>query len=1232
MQISIYGLRSICVVSCFAALVLTMTLTPVIFGQSATTGALTGTVRDSSGAVVPNASVTVTSIATGQVRTTTTSANGTYTVGLLPPGDYQVKFQASGFTVAFVSSVTINVTETPVLDQALSVGSQAQQVEVRADTEAVQTASSTVGTVINSQALTDIPLTTRNYTNLLGLTAGANVGVFDAANMGRGTQDIAVNGSATTQNNYQQDGAPVSLTMGNDGFIGSGAGTSGGGSNPGIGAVSPDAIQEFKIQTSLFDAGYGRKPGANVDVVTKSGTNQFHGTAFEFFRNTDLNANDFFRKISPPIGGVPQDGRQVLNQNQYGGTFGGPVKKDKLFFFASYQETWQKNGFSPAGFSTPTLVGIPLGDRSNTAAFKAALGAAFCPGGSATAGTTGKTSNGGVQVACNGSNINPVAINILQLKAADGTYFIPSSTTGVNQNVLFSSPAKFTEHQAIGNLDYVLNDRNTLSLRWFYGNDLTLASRGCGTTAAAVTLCVPGDPGEAQILTQYWVGRVTSSLTNNLVNEARISIQRVPAYSINQTPFTDTQVGIAPIIPSVNILNTTTVSGLFTWSSPGPSQAYASSWEAADQVSWSHGKHTIRAGFEEQRDRYNYHSTSFAVGTETFQTFQDFLLGLPGCAPSLTVAQCTASGTAGLTNGTFTSNISSSGTSTSVLPPGGLKLEFRAPAANAFVQDDVKIRSNLTLNLGLRWEYDGLQSEASGNNTNIWPNLINTVNTPSSVGTSAATGTLAGFVVPSNFNFSIYPVPPVGGLFQNNKRIATQGSPSKVDFAPRVGFAWKPLSTDRFVVRSGAGYFYDRIATANYWKAAVQATPYAVPVFQSAAANYFSTEAQPYAPTSLGWSPRWVNFATGTSSNLSDILVYPRYLTPLTYQWNLNIQYEFRPRWVLEVGYVGIRAIHQVPDPFVISSLEHELNEAQLVSPSNPICQGSTCITTNTTQNAQLRVPYLGFSPGGLGAEQTFGDGKFNNLQATVRKQFSHGLTFQAAYTYGRGVTTTSYVAFNDPDQPLRYGLNPSYRPQRFTINYSWDLPFGDHDGFVGKIASGWNLSGVTVVQDGLPLTPTDTRGGAIYGFGPGTAVTSTAEFASGMGNANVGSSGSLEQRLGGSVLGGPGYFNKSAFGTIPNVGAVNGVGGGVGWGNSGYGIILGPGQFNWDMALVKTTKVGGIREGATLQFRTEFFNAFNHPQFSNPAVVDVSKSNFGQITSTSVNPRLIQFALKYAF
>ncbi len=241
--------------------------------------------------------------------------------------------------------------------------------------EAVQTATSTVGTVVNSETMTATPLTSRNYTNLLGLSAGANAGVFNAANLGRGSQDIAVNGSS-----HRPEQLPTGRGV-HRSFARSGGAADGGG-NVGMGIVNPDAIQEFKIQTSVYDAGYGRNPGANVNVVTKSGTNQFHGTAFEFFRNTDLNANDFFRKISPPVNGMPNDGRQVLNQNQYGGSFGGPVKKDKVFFFASYQETWQKNGISPDGYSTPTLVGIPRGDRSNTAAFQAALGAAFCPGGS----------------------------------------------------------------------------------------------------------------------------------------------------------------------------------------------------------------------------------------------------------------------------------------------------------------------------------------------------------------------------------------------------------------------------------------------------------------------------------------------------------------------------------------------------------------------------------------------------------------------------------------------------------------------------------------------------------------------------------------------------------------------------------------------------------------------------------------------------------------------------------
>jgi hypothetical protein len=350
--------------------------------------------------------------------------------------------------------------------------------------------------------------------------------------------------------------------------------------------------------------------------------------------------------------------------------------------------------------------------------------------------------------------------------------------------------------------------------------------------------------------------------------------------------------------------------------------------------------------------------------------------------------------------------------------------------------------------------------------------------------------------------------------------------------------------------------------------------------------------------------------------------VGPNFPTPLTYQYNLQAQYEFLHDWVLEVGYVGSRGIHLYPQGGVT---ERELNQALLASPTNPV----NGITTNTVANASVRVPYLGFSPGGLAADETYTQSHFNSLQATVRKRMSHGLQIQAAYTYSSSISTSSYITYNDATQQY-YGANPYYRPQRLAVNYSWDLPFGSRDGFVGKFVNGWNLAGVTIAQVGTPLTITDTRGGSVYGYGPGAVQTSTAEFASGMGNANVGTPGGVEQRLGGAA-GGPGYFNKAAFlSTGPPV--IGSDGKATGYGNAGLGVISGPGQFNWDATIQKTTRVGGIHEGATLVFRTDFFNLFNHAQFNAPTTVDVSKSTFGQITSTVVNPRLVQFGLKYVF
>jgi hypothetical protein len=1208
------------VVGCLVLVLCSMMLAPAMFSQTASTGALTGTLKDSSGAVVPNATVTLTSLDTAQVHTATTSSDGTYKFGLLAPGSYNVKFESAGFNTLEVPAVTIAVTETAVLDQTLQVGAQTQEVEVHAQTQAVQTESTTVGMVVNSQVMTQTPLTSRNYTNLLGLSAGANASVFNAGNIGKGTQDMAVNGATTSQNNFQQDGASIVIWTGN-GY----AADSGG--SPGIAVVNPDA-------------GYGRKPGASVNVVTKSGTNQFHGTAFEFFRNTDLNANDFFRKLNAaPL----PNGRPVLDQNQFGGVFGGPVKKDKLFFFASYQETRQINGLSAAGAADPTLVGIPNIARG-TPAFQAALGAAFCPGGSAVSGAAGTSVNGPAirtagftNVLCSGANINPIALNILNLKNADGTYMVPGSTTGGNQSTFLSESAKYTEHQAIGNFDYVINEKNTLSGRWTYSDAITNAPIGCNITSTTLTTCLQSSGAIVEIPTQYVTGKLTTSVTSNLVNEARLSMQRSVGKPENATPFTDAQVGITPIEPSVPYLNGVTVTGLFQFGAQlkNATDKFNLSYELADTVSWSHGKHTIRTGFEYERDRQDWHFPGLAIGSQTFKTFQDFLLGLPGCSPALSAAACAASGAAGTTNGTAQSNISTTGNSTGITPAGGEDFQFRAPVASAFLQDDYKVRHNVTLNLGVRWEWIPLNSAANGENTNVWVPLIAAVPN-SQLGTTAATGTLAGFVVPSNFPFASFPAPPVGGLFVNDKKTPTANDAPISNFAPRIGIAWRPLASDRLVFRTGFGSFYDRAGNTIYNKSATQGSPYDTPIAKSAAANWFSTFAQPYCtlPTpgvactapALGWTPRFFNPVTGSGSGLAVLSTNTIYYVPVTYEWNANIQYELANQWVLELGYVGSRGVHQVPDATLDGGiLEHNVNQPLLASVASPLDCGNggavgPCVTTNTAGNAPLRVPYLGFAPTGIGVDQTISDARFNSVQVTVTKRFSHGLQMQANYTWARGFDTSSYINYQNAALPMIYGLMPYLRPQRFAVNYSYDLPFGKHDGMVGKLANGWNLSGVTVAQDGFPQTITDANAGNIYG----NVQLSTANYAAGAGPASVPTPGGDTSRLG-VIAGTTGWFNKAAFAPVASSGA-------NGYGNSAYGIVLGPGQFNWDISLIKTTKVGGINENATLIFRSEFFNAFNHPQFNPPVSNDVTASTFGVINSASVNPRLIQFALKYVF
>jgi len=1183
---------------------------PSLMAQTAATGSLQGTVTDASGASIPNATVTLTSQSTGQERTTTTGGDGTYRFPLIPPGAYKLKFAAGGFKGAEATNINVNVTESPVFDQKLEVGTATEQVTVEANVETLQTASSSMGTVVGAATATSIPLTTRNYTNLLGLSAGANASVNNASNLGRGGMEIAVNGASTAQNTFQMDGVSVVN------YASSGLSTEGA-TYPTIGIPNPDTIAEFKIQTSLYDAGYGRNPGANVNVVTKSGTNALHGTAFEFFRNTELNANDFFRNRS---GGS----KQVLNQNQFGGVLGGPIKKDKLFYFASYQQTWQKNGIAPQGYATGvTLPPIPTGDRSNTAAFTQALGAAFCgfqtnPGGGG--------AGAGTQVACNGSNINPIAVKFLQAKLADGSYFIPSSgTAAFKSGVTFSSPAYDKEYQGMLNLDYLMSAKNTVAFRFYRSYEPQIIS----FLGAAGSAYLPGTPATDPFGYHNMVTKLTTIVNNNMVNELHVSYQRTTTDAF-QNPPTSTYAsqiygtaanflgGGLPFTPVISIPGFFQAGG----SSSNDESVHNFQAQVGDQLSWNKGKHTIRAGGEFEQVNWFWDYQGLSHGIMAFQTFNDFLIGLPGGCGAAS-ANC---------NGSNFSNILNTNNFSVRSGPGGIVHGYKARNGNAFVQDDIKVNQRLTVNLGVRWEYDGLMADKYGNATNLWLGQLATVNNPATFPNSPATATAAGWVVVNNYDTKTWGALPAGVL-QLDSPVPSKNRVPLDDFAPRLGFAWQPTAGNKLVVRGGAGYFFDRVPGNTIGHAVEQSPPYSITLDQGASTNQFSSLAQPFQNIPLGTFPtRWLNFNTNKGSDLAQSFMVDNLITPLVYSWNFNVQYQIAPTWMIEAGYVGSRGIHQ-PNTL------HILNGAYLASPTSPV----NGVTVNTTANARERVPYLGFSPTGLQGADNQGDYKYNSLQLTLRKQMSHGLSFQAAYTYSRAFTTQGYntgippgpgsTNIGDPRSPA-YGLNAQYRPQRLVINYSYEIPSGGVKGALGVLARGWSLSGVTTIQGGQPLSIVDSRGGGIYGLSGATALlASTAQIAPGFTYADLVTPGGVESRLGGASAG-PGYINTAALTTIPVIGGNGTPGtGGTGWGNTGVGIIYGPGQFDFDATLAKTTRVGGIHENSTLQFRAEFFNLFNHPQFAIPVGLNFgAPGNFGQITSTSVNPRLIQLALKYVF
>ena len=501
-----------------------------VTGQTPGTGAISGVILDPASKAVEKAGVTVVNEQTHQSRMVDSNSQGFFEVSLLLPGSYTISSVVDGFSVVTLRSVQVTASQTTSVRMALAIATGTQTVQVKSVAEDVELESSTLGGLVDESAIDSLPLSNRNYTQILALSPGVVVDLPNATALGSGTQNVASDGATPTANNIQFNGVDANNLAENSAAPAE--------TDSGTAVPAPDTIQEFRVQTANFDAGYGRGTGANVDLVSKGGSNNFHGSAWEFVRNTIFNANDFFSKLD----GQP---RPELKHNQFGGAIGGPIHHDHTFFFVSYQGLTEVNGL---GVEQHPILPLLTADRS-----AATLGAQFCPAGhlddSGKPASGYLTQAGGTQVACDGSNINPVAVAVLNAKLANGQFAVPSPqvpliNTGDDASdqvpmgqSTYALPAHFREDQASVDIDQILSEKNTLSGRFFYAR--TPTSEPFSPNAANV----PGWGTDLLNRNTMFVLADTHVLRANLVNIARFGYMRFDGISKVQNPLNDASIG-----------------------------------------------------------------------------------------------------------------------------------------------------------------------------------------------------------------------------------------------------------------------------------------------------------------------------------------------------------------------------------------------------------------------------------------------------------------------------------------------------------------------------------------------------------------------------------------------------------------------------------------------------------------------------------------------------------------
>jgi hypothetical protein len=1150
------------ILRCVLVPLLICTAVPILWGQ-ADQGAITGTVKDSSGAVVPNANVSLTNEGTNLKLQATTDQAGVYTFEPVKVGRYTIEVSVPGFRGLTQSGLEVHVAQRVGLNLTLQPGSQQQIVTVAADAAPVlQTEDASTGQVFTTQQINDTPLNGRNWVFIAQLSAGV---AASNGSRGQGNGDFVSNGTRATQNNFILDG--VDNNSNSIDFL-NGASY--------VVRPPPDALQEFKVQTADFSAEFGHSAGAVVNASIKSGTNEYHGNLWEYLRNDDLDATDLFASS-----------KAKYRENQFGGTFGGRIIKDKLFFFVDTEANLIELGQTATFYTVPSALERQgnFSELLNTTLTGAAQPIKLYEPG--TAGTAPMTCNGQLNVLC-ASQIDPVAAKLINL------YPLPNRNNGLLYNNFVAQPTDSDNtNQFDVRVDYNLSAKDQMFARYSWSNENKSNPPPFGA----------GDGGNYASALNYGQNGAfseTHEFSATLINEFRTSYswghynQFQANYNTNLG--TSTGINLVPFQPENGGLPAIGISGYSELGSAWflPTDEFTNVFEILDNVTKVIGNHTVKAGVNFQNIRYATLQPNTGRGA---LTYDGKYTGIPG------VPFTGFGGADFLTNEMDSANLSS-------ISPN----QNRKWYDGAYVQDDWKVNSRLTLNLGLRYDYYQQPSEKHGNDALFY-----------NTGPYVPGGGTGVYLLPDSQKNT-----PLSPQFTNllaidNIQLQYSSNPSLVDsqktnFAPRFGLAYR--LTDKLVVRTGFGIFFGGAENlGNFPNLAVN---YPFDIESSyVSAGCGVTNGVPVCPTD------GVTLENGFSSN---VFATPQLRgtdlhakTSYTEQYNFTLEYALPGNMTATAGYVGNASRHQ---PVVIF-----LNgPAALVGPG-----------VNT-------IPYQPFPDfGSIGYISDTADGSYNSLQTSLAKRFSQGVSFLATYTWAHSLDDAREPLPSNGDGGNRnfelIGLQPDYTNspfdvrQRFTFLGTYQLPFGkgrqhlNHGGFVDAVVGGWSITPAFQAQTGQPFT-VDSDTGSVNG---------AAAFPYLVGNPYAGGGTPNATNPGitcpATVRNANNWYNPCAFANPPQASAIP-VGQVITSYSAALGLLgspreqlAGPGFYELNTSLFKNFV---FTEARYLQFRTDIFNVTNTPSLGQPN--GSLGSNGGQITTTrflgnyTPNARFFQFALKLYF